>query len=95
MVQRPAGMGAFEFVILAARRSAQLMRHCTPRVDGAYKTITIAQLEVATGKVARAHEVVQTVPPGPEPDSIASDSILVPVAGLVPETDVIASVSRT
>jgi DNA-directed RNA polymerase omega subunit len=44
-------MGKFQFVVLAARRAAQLTRGCTPRVTGIHKRTTIAQLEVAQGKV--------------------------------------------
>jgi hypothetical protein len=95
MVQRPPALSAFEFVILAALRSGQLMRGCTPRVDGAHKTIMIAQLEVATGKVTRAHHDVRVVGSDPEPDSMASAPILVPVTDLVPELDVIASASTS
>ena len=52
MIQRPAGLGTFEFVVLATLRAAQLMRGCRPRVDGIHKAAVIAQLEVAQGKVA-------------------------------------------
>ena len=51
MIQRPPGVGAFQFVILATLRAAQLMRGCRPRVDGLHKATTIAQFEVAEGKV--------------------------------------------
>ena len=54
MIQRPDGTNAFEFVILAGLRAAQLMRGCLPRVEGTHKVITTAQLEVARGKVVRA-----------------------------------------
>jgi DNA-directed RNA polymerase subunit K/omega len=46
-------VGAFQFVVLAALRTAQLMRGCRPRVDGAHKAIVIAQFEVAEGKVSQ------------------------------------------
>jgi len=45
-------IGKFEFVRLAALRTAQLMRGCTPRVDGCRKMTTTAQREVAQGKVS-------------------------------------------
>jgi DNA-directed RNA polymerase subunit K/omega len=44
-------MGRFEFVKLAALRTAQLMRGCTPRVAVGFKVTTTAQREVADGKV--------------------------------------------
>ena len=54
MVHRPADQPAFEFVVVSGLRAAQLMRGCIARVDGGQaKRITIAQLEVASGKVAR------------------------------------------
>ena len=53
MVHRPADTNVFEFVILSSLRAAQLMRGCTPRVGPAGKPVTIAQREVAEGKVVR------------------------------------------
>ena len=53
VVQRPAGTNAFEFVVVSGLRAAQLMRGSIPRVEIAHKVITTAQLEVASGKVAR------------------------------------------
>jgi DNA-directed RNA polymerase subunit K/omega len=50
---------AFEFVVVASLRAAQLMRGCTPRVDGTGKAVTIAQREVAAGKVTRAAVVAK------------------------------------
>jgi DNA-directed RNA polymerase subunit K/omega len=54
MVRLPPGLPAFEFVVLASLRAVQLSRGCTPRVEGVHKRIVIAQLEVASGVVARA-----------------------------------------
>ena len=51
MIQPPPGVGAFQFVILASLRAAQLMRGCVPRVEGLHKAIVTAQVEVAEGKV--------------------------------------------
>jgi DNA-directed RNA polymerase subunit K/omega len=45
-------IGRFEFVKLSALRAAQLMRGCTPRVNGCRKLTTTAQREVAEGKVS-------------------------------------------
>lgn len=63
MVQRPHGTNPFEFVVVSGLRAAQLMRGCIPRVDRAHKVITTAQIEVATGKVAR-------IPAGDTPDVV-------------------------
>jgi DNA-directed RNA polymerase subunit K/omega len=46
-------MGAFQFVVLATLRAAQLMRGCRPRIDGTHKATVTAQFEVAEGKVTR------------------------------------------
>lgn len=54
MIQRPAEFNAFEFVVLSGLRAAQLMRGCTPRVEGTHKLIMTAQQEVAERKVVRA-----------------------------------------
>ena len=62
MVQRPVEFNAFEFVVLAGLRAAQLMRGCTPRVEGTHKVIMTAQMEVANRKVVRtAHASVVPV----------------------------------
>ena len=57
MIRRPAGVGAFQFVILASLRAAQLTRGCTPRVEGDHKIIVTAQHEVAEGKVTQVVDV--------------------------------------
>lgn len=57
MVERPVGMNQFEFVIVSSLRAKQLMRGCIPRVAVGHKVITTAQIEVATGKVAKADPV--------------------------------------
>lgn len=62
MVRPPPSLSAFEFVVLASLRTAQLTRGCTPRVEGAHKRIVIAQLEVASGLVARALSSDDTTP---------------------------------
>ena len=53
MIQRPADMNAFEFVVLAALRVTQLTRGSVPRVDGTHKVTVIAQREIAAGKIVR------------------------------------------
>jgi DNA-directed RNA polymerase subunit K/omega len=55
-------MGAFEFVVLAALRAAQLTRGCVPRINGHHKPAITAQLEIAEGKVTQA-TVVPTIAP--------------------------------
>jgi DNA-directed RNA polymerase subunit K/omega len=52
MICRPPKIGAFEFVVVAALRTAQLARGCRPRVVGDHQMAVLAQLEVAEGKVS-------------------------------------------
>ncbi len=58
MVHRPTEFSAFEFVVLSGLRAAQLMRGCTPRIEGGHKTIVTAQIEVASGKVVQAARAI-------------------------------------
>jgi DNA-directed RNA polymerase subunit K/omega len=53
VIRRPAGSNRFEFAVVSGLRAAQLMRGCIPKVEREHKVISTAQLEVATGKVAR------------------------------------------
>jgi DNA-directed RNA polymerase subunit K/omega len=53
MVQRPIEFNAFEFVVLAGLRAAQLARGCTPRVPGGDKVTVTAQMEVAARKIVQ------------------------------------------
>ena len=56
MIPRPPDLGAFEFVVLATLRAAQLMRGCRPKVDGVHKATIMAQREVSAGKVTLVFE---------------------------------------
>lgn len=58
MIRRPAGSNPFEFAVVSGLRAAQLMRGCIPKVDREHKVISTAQLEVATGKIARIPLVI-------------------------------------
>ena len=73
MIQRPSGMGGFQFVVLATLRAAQLIRGCRPRVDGIHKATVIAQFEVAAGKVTQ----VASTPAGASNDVTSEDALLV------------------
>ena len=57
MVSRPITFNAYEFVAVAALRAKQLLAGCTPRIDGDHSVATMAQMEVAAGRVARADGV--------------------------------------
>ena len=62
MVQRPIEQNAFEFVVLASLRAAQLTQGCTPRVAGGHKHTVTAQLEVAAEMVTQAPAVLRITP---------------------------------
>ena len=51
MVNRPETLNSFEFIVIAALRTAQLMRGCVARVPVGHKPTTTAQLEIIAGKV--------------------------------------------
>jgi DNA-directed RNA polymerase subunit K/omega len=53
MINRSPLANSFEFVILAALRTAQLQKGCVQRVMGAHKLTTLAQMEIVAGKVGR------------------------------------------
>jgi DNA-directed RNA polymerase subunit K/omega len=63
MVRRPDDISAFEFVVLAALRAAQLQRGCTPRVEQSPKLAVTAQLEVAERKVLAVPAAAEPIPP--------------------------------
>jgi DNA-directed RNA polymerase subunit K/omega len=66
VIRRPDGLNAFEFVVLSGLRAAQLLRGCTPRLDGSHKVIMMAQMEIAAGKVERAVYTPVALNPVPE-----------------------------
>ncbi len=82
VMQRPSGVGVFQFVVLASLRAAQLMRGCRPRIEGVHKNTVMAQLEVSQGKVLQLF--------GPPPDVIGGSALI----AAVPVGDVMAAVQR-
>jgi len=56
MVIRPVDRNPFEFVVVAALRAQQLLAGSVPRLDGPHSAATMAQMEVADGRVARSHD---------------------------------------
>jgi DNA-directed RNA polymerase subunit K/omega len=61
MVIRPPHLNAYEFVVVSALRTQQLLAGCTPSVAGEHSAATLAQMEVAGGHVARSDQ--QSLPP--------------------------------
>jgi len=59
MVTRPIHLNAYEFVAVAALRAKQLVAGCTPRLEGDHSAATMAQMEVAAGRVARLVEIIE------------------------------------
>jgi DNA-directed RNA polymerase subunit K/omega len=62
VIQRPTGISAFEFAVLAGLRAGQLSRGCTPRVPRSEKVAVTAQQEVAEAKIVRSPQVGHDVP---------------------------------
>ena len=54
MVIRPIHLNAYEFVVVSALRAQQLLAGCVPRLDGPHSAATMAQMEVAGGRVIRS-----------------------------------------
>jgi len=52
VVRRPVDIGAFQFVVVASLRAAQLTRGCLPKIDGPHKITVTAQMEVSGRHVA-------------------------------------------
>jgi DNA-directed RNA polymerase subunit K/omega len=57
MVERPAHLSKYEFVILSSLRAVQLLQGSTPRITSVHKRVIIAQMEVASGLVVRADDL--------------------------------------
>jgi hypothetical protein len=74
VVQRPTDVGAFEFVVLASLRAAQLIRGCTPLIESTHKMITTAQMEVAERRIVRAPAAVLVLAGALAPAEPASES---------------------
>ena len=51
MIQRPAAIGSFLFVVVSVLRTKQLVRGSTPKVTAGRRPSITAQMEVAEGKV--------------------------------------------
>jgi DNA-directed RNA polymerase subunit K/omega len=51
VIHRPTHIGAFQFVVVASLRAAQLTRGCLPKVAGPHKVTVTAQLEVSEGQI--------------------------------------------
>lgn len=60
MVTRPIHMNAYEFVAVSALRAKQLLAGCMPRIEGDHSAATMAQMEVAAGRVARGDDTNAT-----------------------------------
>jgi hypothetical protein len=74
VIQRPPGVGTFQFVVLAGLRAAQLARGCRPRVDGDHKVTVLAQIEVSEGKVTQLFAVSDTCEPTPISESLVEEA---------------------
>jgi hypothetical protein len=51
-IRRPSDVGAYQFAVVSALRAGQLIRGCTPKINGhTHRATVIAQLEVASGTI--------------------------------------------
>jgi DNA-directed RNA polymerase subunit K/omega len=64
MIGRPFDSNAYEFVMIASQRAHQLMAGCIPLLTGVHKATTMAQMEVAAGKVGRVAATTSAVAGG-------------------------------
>jgi DNA-directed RNA polymerase subunit K/omega len=64
MIHRAADSNGFEFVRVAALRTAQLVSGCRPRVPASHKSVLTAQLEVVAGKVRAEARMNGSAAPG-------------------------------
>ena len=64
MIGRPFDSNAYEFVAVASQRAHQLMAGCIPLLTGTHKATTMAQMEVAAGKVTRLRTPTSTIAGG-------------------------------
>ena len=62
--RRPFDSNAYEFVMIASQRAHQLMAGCIPTLAGQHKATTMAQMEVAAGKVGRVTGTASAAAPG-------------------------------
>jgi DNA-directed RNA polymerase subunit K/omega len=52
VVIRPPTTNAYEFVVVSALRAHQLVAGCLPLLAGEHRPTTMAQMEVASGRIA-------------------------------------------
>ena len=52
--QNSRSLNPYEFVAVSALRAKQLLAGCTPRLEGDHSPATMAQMEVAAGRITRA-----------------------------------------
>jgi DNA-directed RNA polymerase subunit K/omega len=62
MVLRPSHFNLYEFAVVAGLRAHQLMNGCLPQLDGEHNATTMAQMEVASGKISRVEPLSQRPP---------------------------------
>jgi len=63
MVTRPPHFNPFEFAVVSGLRAHQLMDGCLPRLDGEHTATTMAQMEVARGRISRAYRLSESAGP--------------------------------
>ena len=62
MVNIHKNTNPYEFVVIASLRAKQLLSGCTPRCVGDHSAATMAQMEVADGRVGRSGDELPLPP---------------------------------
>jgi len=63
MVTRPVHFNPYEFAVAAGLRAHQLMDGCVPLLDGDHNATTMAQMEMASGKIVVTEVDRTAIPP--------------------------------
>ena len=74
MITRPVHFNAFEFVAVSTLRAQQLLKGCTPRLDGDHSAATMAQMEVAAGLVSSEKKGAQPAAVG-DPSAVRRPAV--------------------
>ena len=72
VINRPDGIGAFKFAVLASLRAVQLSRGCSPRIEGDHCVAVTAQMEVACRAVSALDGGAPVAADAPAPPSLSA-----------------------
>lgn len=69
MVIRPPHINAYEFVVVSSLRAKQLLAGCVAHFAEPHNAATMAQMEVAAGRIARVDGEIDSARPSSVPVS--------------------------